>query len=665
MGNLTQQLIDGINIIVDKKIKKADYARIRTGLITSINADGTYNVIFDSKNITNVPFIGSGTLSINSTVRVVIPDNQPNQAIILGTTVGGSIVSGVTSVNGMTGDVAMTKSTIGLGNVDNTSDVDKPISIATQNALNLKVNTSLLATVATTGSYNDLSNKPIVPTKTSDLTNDSGYQTSTQVASNISIETSNRQTADNDLQGQITSNDTDILNLQNTKANITDIPTKISELTNDSGFLTSIPTEYVTDTEMQAYAQPIGDYATNTDLGTKLPLSGGTMTGAINMGGFGINNLPDATTNQQPVTFKQLSDAISGLGNVFDLKGALATVSNLPTTGNAIGDVWYVESESVGYIWLQDTTGTLRWEKFGQEIDLSGYMTKAGLLQTIGSATDNAMSQNATTIALATKADIEDLSNVAFSGLYSDLTGVPTSLPASDVYSWAKQPTKPTYTSAEVGLGNVPNVNTNNQTPTWTISSTLANLVSGETLTVAFGKIAKCIQTLISHIANVSNPHNVTKAQVELGNADNTADSAKNVLSATKLTTSRTINGVLFNGTANISTPLGGSSDVAITSPVNKQVLQYNGTEWVNEAVPTGATSLGDLTDVTLTSPTNSQILQYNGTDWINSTLPSVDVANAVKNQQNPTTSLKMWSGTLAQYNAITTKDATTVYMIV
>ena len=37
-----------------------------------------------------------------------------------------------------------------------------------------------LSTVATSGSYNDLSNKPTIPTKTSDLTNDSGFLTSHQ-----------------------------------------------------------------------------------------------------------------------------------------------------------------------------------------------------------------------------------------------------------------------------------------------------------------------------------------------------------------------------------------------------------------------------------------------------------------------------------------------------
>lgn len=184
--------------------------------------------------------------------------------------------------------------------------------------------------------------------------------------------------------------------------------------TNDSFSIAAvIPAEYVTQAEMEAYAQPIGNYATvdqlNSGLATKLNLSGGTMTGAINMGSFAINNLPAATSNQQPATFKQLNDAIAGLGTVFDLKGTVATYADLPITGNVVGDVWYVEEESVGYIWLQDTTGTLRWEKFGQEIDLSGYLTKAGLLPSTGSATDNTMTQAAITAALNDKADITDI----------------------------------------------------------------------------------------------------------------------------------------------------------------------------------------------------------------------------------------------------------------
>ena len=51
------------------------------------------------------------------------------------------ITSGaVDSVAGKTGVVTLVKGDVGLGNVDNTSDVNKPVSTAQQNALNLKAN---------------------------------------------------------------------------------------------------------------------------------------------------------------------------------------------------------------------------------------------------------------------------------------------------------------------------------------------------------------------------------------------------------------------------------------------------------------------------------------------------------------------------------------------
>lgn len=69
--------------------------------------------------------------------------------------------------------------------------------------------------------------------------------------------------------------------------------------------------------------------------------------------------------------------------------------------------------------------------------------------------------------------------------------------------------------------------------------------------------VQKCItelQTkLKTHADSTSNPHNVTKTQIGLGNVDNTADKNKNVLSATKLTTARKINGSTFNGTSDIT----------------------------------------------------------------------------------------------------------------
>ena len=76
-------------------------------------------------------------------------------------------------------------------------------------------------------------------------------------------------------------------------------------------------------------------------------------------------------------------------------------------------------------------------------------------------------------------------------------------------------------TATDVGLGNVPNVATNNQTVTYSNTSTLATLVSGEKISTAFAKIKLAITNLINHIANKSNPHGVTAENVGLGNVEN------------------------------------------------------------------------------------------------------------------------------------------------
>ena len=76
-------------------------------------------------------------------------------------------------------------------------------------------------------------------------------------------------------------------------------------------------------------------------------------------------------------------------------------------------------------------------------------------------------------------------------------------------------------TKSDVGLGNVPNVETNKQTPTYSDTTSFSTLSSGETISVAFAKIKLAITNLINHIGNKSNPHGVTKAQLGLGNVEN------------------------------------------------------------------------------------------------------------------------------------------------
>ena len=80
-------------------------------------------------------------------------------------------------------------------------------------------------------------------------------------------------------------------------------------------------------------------------------------------------------------------------------------------------------------------------------------------------------------------------------------------------------------TKEQVGLNNVPNVATNDQTPTYTDATNNEKLVSGEKLSVAFGKIAKAISSLISHLANKDNPHGVTAEHVGALTPSNVVDS--------------------------------------------------------------------------------------------------------------------------------------------
>lgn len=66
----------------------------------------------------------------------------------------------------------------------------------------------------------------------------------------------------------------------------------------------------------------------------------------------------------------------------------------------------------------------------------------------------------------------------------------------------AVMPQNGDYTAEMVGLGNVPNVATNDQTPTYTAASAPAALTSGEKLSAAFGKITAAISALITHLAD-------------------------------------------------------------------------------------------------------------------------------------------------------------------
>ncbi len=118
------------------------------------------------------------------------------------------------------------------------------------------------------------------------------------------------------------------------KANLSALPKKLSDLTNDTGFITG--------EEIPAWAKAE----------TK-PAYTATEVGAI----------PAADAD----TFAKKSD----LTSVYKYKGSVATVAELPASGNTEGDVWNVEATDMNYGW----TGTA-WDPLGQMFSV-GSITNA------------------------------------------------------------------------------------------------------------------------------------------------------------------------------------------------------------------------------------------------------------------------------------------------
>jgi hypothetical protein len=88
--------------------------------------------------------------------------------------------------------------------------------------------------------------------------------------------------------------------------------------------------------------------------------------------------------------------------------------------------------------------------------------------------------------------------------------------------------------------------------------------------------------------------------------------------------------------------------DYPNTSPANGEVLTFNGSTstWVNLPIPAVNIGLNDLNNVTLSSPQNTQILQFNGTEWVNAPAPTSTgggVTTGLKNQINVVNATNDW----------------------
>ena len=129
-----EQLLQGIQSYVNKCLGESNRDITTTGKIVEVVEDGGYTVEINGVQYSDIDTIG-GECTLNEMVRVVIPQGQYNNMFILkggsGSGSGGSVtptpsVSGVSSVNGKTGDVILDSDDVGAisTSAQETIDID-------------------------------------------------------------------------------------------------------------------------------------------------------------------------------------------------------------------------------------------------------------------------------------------------------------------------------------------------------------------------------------------------------------------------------------------------------------------------------------------------------------------------------------------------------------
>ena len=114
--NAYKQLLQGIQSYVNKCLAESDRDITTTARVVGTK-NGLYIVEINGVQYSDVDTIG-GTCDVNEMVKVMIPQGQYNNMFILKGGSGGSItptpsVSGVSSVNGKTGDVTLNYADVG------------------------------------------------------------------------------------------------------------------------------------------------------------------------------------------------------------------------------------------------------------------------------------------------------------------------------------------------------------------------------------------------------------------------------------------------------------------------------------------------------------------------------------------------------------------------
>lgn len=257
-----------------------------------------------------------------------------------------------------------------------------------------------------------------VPTKTSDITNDSGFITSADVPEGAAASTTTPKMDGTAATGtetafargdhihptdtsraaasDVTALDGRVGDLEEAVGDGGSIDTRISTAINGLDSSISAETNKAIASVTVANGKITGStkitiptnnnqltngagYQTATDVSTAIS---GKADSATTLAGYGITNAYTKSETQSYVTglgYQTASDVstaiTSALTSVMNYKGTKATTSDLPTTDNKQGDVWHVTADDGEYAW----NGT-EWEEIGSTIDLSGYVEDSDLV---------------------------------------------------------------------------------------------------------------------------------------------------------------------------------------------------------------------------------------------------------------------------------------------
>ena len=407
------------NCIFDKGVVKKCLFYIKTGKIKinnclfkniSLNTEG--QIIFINRSNSEI----YNTIFENNTITPIYIKNTSLQNNIIKDCVFNNNLVAVLDESAEAYQNAILENNLFLQSGDTLIGCINKNYLTTHQDISGKANTVDLSDVATSGSYNDLTNKPTIPTVPSNVsafTNDSGYLTSHQ-----------------DISGKADTSDLGTVAFSNDYTDLDNkptIPSKTSDLTNDSNFLTAhqdITGKEDKSNKVSSWSGTTSDAHYPSEKLVKDSLDGKSDSGHTHSYSSS-NHAHGSITNTGYMASK---DGNVGDKNVVTDSSGKITVENKPTIPSKISDL----TNDSNFISTSSTNGLI---KNDGSIDDNTYLT--------------------TSVASSTYVAKENGKGL-FSGSYNDLLDKPT-IPSAYTHPSTHSSSIITDTNTHNNIGNTSN----------------------------------------------------------------------------------------------------------------------------------------------------------------------------------------------------------------